>query len=164
MTDNQNVKIYYRVLHSSDHVSDWNAGHYFSYHFSLPGEWIQLFYKESCHDQNKYALQTSLGKFTDQARRRFLQIAPSYKPSEIWSASDRKDASQLDGVCAFEDAESALKYVEGNVYPGIYIVVFEGYFVSNIPETDGTMTGVLAKPIKKLLFQDLEAFRNNVRR
>ncbi len=159
MTTNQNVKKYFRVLHSPEHIADWKKGHFFSYHHSLPGEWIELFYKLSCRDSQKYPLQTILGKFTNHAWQRFLELAPSYKPAQIWSSSDLKDASQLDGVCAFEDAESALLYVNGNVYPHIYIVTFEGDFVSKIPETDGKMKGVQAKVIKPLSFQDLETFR-----
>lgn len=106
-----------------------------------------------------YSLDTSLGILTAQARKRFLEIAPSHEPSDLWSGPERKEVSQLDGVCAFEDAASVFTYTEGNRYGGIYVVTFEGYFVSLIPESGAGMKGVLVKRNGKGLIEDLDTFR-----
>src|SRR6185369_4791995 len=96
--DRNQLMLYYRVLHSPEHMADWHEERFFSYHNLLPGEWIDLFYKEKCHDAEKYPLRTNLGQFTQLALEQFLNLAPHYRQGDIWSADDLKKASQLDGI------------------------------------------------------------------
>jgi hypothetical protein len=154
-------EIFYRLLHSQAHFDDWNAARYNSYHYSVPGKWIDTYYKKGLRDPKDFPLCLYSGEHTAAARDNFLQIAGKYAPAALWSEADLKKVSELDGVCAFRDMASIHLYAQGTPYGGMEVVEFEGIFVSHIPESNAGLTGVLVKPLKTISKKPYRAHSNS---
>ena len=155
------VEIFYRLLHSQAHLDDWVAGRFNSYHYSVPGEWIEAYYKKRLRHPKDFSLIVHSGQHTAAARDHFLRIAERYPPASIWSDADRKKVSELDGVCAFRDMASIHHYAQGTPYGGMDVVKFEGEFVGDIPESQGGLTGVLVRPIRTISREPYEPQAND---
>lgn len=147
---NAPLDIFYRSLHSRDHLAAWANSRYNSFHDYVPHEWQNEFYIKGTRDAGAYPLVTSLGKFTKRGVENFIRLAPKYESYSQWERTDTLLACELDGVCAFRSATSVLKYLFGISYPDILIVQFEGIYIGDIPESVGGMTGVQVKPINTL--------------
>lgn len=140
--------LYYRLLYSSAHFRDWQDGHFHSYHYSVPGEWMELYYKGIQREPGGVPLDLDSGRHTQAAKNAFLELAKEYKRGEIWTEEHRKRVSQLDGVCAFTDLDSVDQYARGTLYGGMMVAEFEGTYVGKIPESQFGLSGVLVKPTR----------------
>jgi len=154
-------EVFSRLLHSQAHFDNWNAAHYNSYHYSVPGEWIYAYHKEGLRDPKDFSLFLYSGTHTAVARDNFLEIVGKYAPAALWSEADRGKVSQLDGVCAFRDMASIDHYAQGTPYGGMEVVEFEGIYVSDIPESKGGLKGVLVKPTKTISKKAYRAHSNS---
>ena len=148
--------IYYRLLHSPEHIQDWKGAHFHSYHNAVPGEWRIAYSDHGLRAPEAFSLDLFTGRYTVSARDAFLELAPKYEHVPIWTRADLKRVSQLDGVCAFSDLASLHHYAQGTPYGGMLIVEFEGLYVSKIPESDGG-SGVLAKPTRTISVKPYKA-------
>jgi hypothetical protein len=149
---------YYRLFYMRGHFADWEAEKYFSYYRAIPGAWIQLF-AAGVRAPEKFPRKQMEGHYTENAVHAYLALAGNYRPGERWSDKDLEAASQLDGVCAFSDVESVLKFADGARYSGMCVAEFEGVWISDIPESGEGMTGALVKPIRKISLRPYEEFR-----
>ena len=139
--------IYYRLLHSKEHFDNWQTKHFNSYHYLVPGEWSDVYYKKHLRAPSDFPLMLNSGLHTEGARNAFLELAGQYEPGVNWDEKHLRRVSQLDGVCAFGGRACLDKYASGERYGGMMVVEFEGEFVSKIPESSGG-TGALVKPIR----------------
>ncbi len=140
-SQNGGEKIFFRALPSQDHIVDYNSGIRNSYHTSVPGVWIDIWYKEGERDPTKYPLDIhGWGKFTNNALHRFMDLAENKysKMSDPWSPMDLKACSELDGWCAFTEPQEALLYgcqtMLGKQTGLDKYVSFSGEFNGIIPE------------------------------
>jgi len=147
---NAPLEIFYRSLHSREHLTAWANFRYNSFHEYVPHEWQNEYYIKKVRDAGAYPLVTSLGRFTKRGVENFIRLAPKYEFHSRWERADTFLACELDGVCAFRDTDSVFMYLFGINNPDIFIVQFEGILIGDIPESIGNMTGVLVTPIKTI--------------
>jgi hypothetical protein len=150
---------YYRILNEQILLDNWRQGKFNSYHRFLAGEWVDLYYKKNETEGSKFPLDTTQGKHTLKALRAFLCNAKKYKIGDRWSDTHVLEAGELDGVCAFKDPASLLHYVDGSIHDKAIVVVFEGDYVSDIPESDINSSGVLVHPTKTIECMRLGEFK-----
>jgi hypothetical protein len=155
------MKTYYRLFYLPDHYKDWNEERYNSYHNSICGAWIEA-YKAGKRNVAEYELKQPEGTYTQRAAENYIKLQTKYKLGTIWNDEDRMSASELDGVCAFEDLKSAINYAGGAESEGRAIVSFEGIPVSKIPESNCEYSGILVKPTRTISIKSLEKYRKEV--
>jgi len=150
---------YYRLFYLQQHYTDWNAQRFNSDNKWACGAWMEI-YKSGSRNPADYPLLQPEGKYTESALRNFLEISNRRKPSEKWTDEEVLKAGQLDGVCAFADLESVIRYANGAESEGRAIAVFEGVWISDIIETGGGYSGVLVRPTKAISLKPLKEYRN----
>jgi hypothetical protein len=107
-------------------------------------------YNEGKRNLSDYVLKQPEGTYTQKAAENYLKLQPKYASGELWNTQDLLLCSELDGVCAFEDLESAIRYVEGSESDNTPIAIFEGIEISKIPESGAGYSGVLVRPTRKI--------------
>jgi len=102
-------------------------------------------FREGNRERDDFGLKGDIGTYTEDALEAFLELAPKYTQG-VWEESDRRSASELDGVCAFRTKIACLTYAPGGWDAETTIVEFRGDYVDDIPEPDG----VLVRPTETL--------------
>ena len=132
----------YRALITSDHIERWRARAFTSFQNVMPGKWHERWYTDGSQEPKDYPLQCAEGLFTESARDAFLRLAPKYRREQVWSQDDARQASELAGVAAFTDPQSAYQYgfhLKGHAR----FVEFDGEIVGGLPEQNSVIAQVV---------------------
>jgi hypothetical protein len=151
---------FFRVLYSPTHFSHWvktPVGK--SSHHRPPTSWTdkwnrtrskiatELNYPLLCVDCGRWV------QFTDRARQVFLTDPDKFTPQFFQQHHDSEEVyevGQLDGVCAFRSAEACVDWAKSEVSQrghtdAFRYVVFNGTYVSQVPENEGVIAAVIEK-------------------
>lgn len=146
--------IYYRNLNLPGTVRRWENKQYNSSHRILATDWTSKWNTTQSKNPNDYSLVCDrLSNFffvthTDKARQHFLQCCRLYGSTVGWEDHEVELASELDGVCAWDNPESALEWgMMSNIDYDKY-VAFKGIFSCPVFEYD--KGGVCAKVISPI--------------
>ena len=82
-----------------------------------------------------------MAAYSQAALDSFLRLAQNYQDGAIWQRSDLCAVSEVDGVCAWEEATAALEYARLGSYP---VAVFDGVKTGLLPERGGVCARVNA--------------------
>lgn len=161
-------QMFYRCLNIPGTKERWINKQYTSTHSSPPDDWYSKWKLTGSKDPNDYPLKCDFTYyygmeyyylFTKQAAEHFIYCKGKYSPAQIWDSSDLAKASELDGVCAFDNPEEVLNY--GKLANDF--VVFEGEISCPIPESgEGGFCVKVINPLSHIMTRD-EFIRNYVR-
>ncbi len=161
-------QVFYRCLNIPGTKERWINKQYTSTHSSPPDDWYSKWKLTGSKDPSDYPLKCDVtlyhgmeyySLFTKQAAEHFIYCIQKYESAQIWEPLDLVKASELDGVCAFDNPEEVLNYgILANDF-----VVFEGEITCPIPESDdGGYCVKVINPISHIMTRD-EFNRNYVR-
>ena len=142
------MPIYYRVLYSQAHVSEWYSGKWTSYHHANSRDWVSAWQNQK-REPEDFPLAASDGVYTPEARAHFLARAPKLGIG-IWPEEDLRAASQLAGVCAFDDPAAAVAWNSVATIPALF-VEFEGEYLCAAPDDPAAVVARVIRPIGELL-------------
>jgi hypothetical protein len=134
------TKQFYRVLtpkcgNDPGTFERWLQRRFTSTHGTTPGHWVETWHRTKSIDLQDYPLEWNGCTYTVDARKAFLELAPTHKASETWQNHDLNRTGEYAGVSAYSNVTEALRYGQGA--PGKQYVVFEGEALFSLPEADG---------------------------
>jgi hypothetical protein len=98
----QPSQTFHRVFYTREHLDRWKEGRHTSFHTALgaPPEWRLTWLSGNSSDPADYPLCIRSGVYTENARKRFLELAPvtvktDPRDKEEWP----RDVAELAGVC-----------------------------------------------------------------
>jgi len=109
-----------------------------------------------------YCLTTIEGRFAPNALKAFLNYAEQYHGLSGWSKQHVCEASELDGVCAYNNAQGAFDYACPVPLPQLWsldIVEFVGSEECVLP-AEKDEGGVIVKIVSEIGFYRLREFKD----
>ena len=138
MNDLNEIKRFYRVLSSPDHLRSWYSGKRNSYYNSNCPEWVKIWNETKSENKADYHLICSVATFTDLALENFIRLSKIYSPGQTWSTKDLLSASEVNGIYVFDNPLDVYEY--GKVSPlgenCVYLEI-EGEKLGPAPENNG---------------------------
>jgi len=157
------MKLYYRVLNDETWKEAWNL-RLNSTHGTLStdwaGRWVALPESERVKAEN-YDLTTTEGRFSPNALQAFLAYSKQNPRTENWTKQQVRAASELDGVCAYNNPQGAFDYACLVRPPAVWaleIVEFAGCDEWTLPP-EKNEGGVIIKVVTEKMRYKLKDFK-----